>query len=597
MRERVRKTGLNIAFCFRLLYKANKKTTIFLLIVNLVNTLVPIAVLYMSRTIINSITEGFSIGINEVRIVSMIAIYFLMNITISFFEEYSHKISILAIQDLLKYINIEIMRKSASMDISYFDIPQLFDEVNISRDNAKQLHNIVFSLVKVLGSVIRLISTFVIAIQINTWFVIFIIASLIPKFFFSKKIELTSYAFEKKQAKDNRRVSYYYSLLFRRDAACEMRYYNFITFVKNSYLSLKMQVTSELNQFNNRNALYRFLLMLPPIAVETIVKIYTVVMIASKFFTVGDYTFVTGIYSSLNSSMDSIMSSIAMFEGYDQKISDFKKFFAYDGDDGVFGNTDIPMIKEIEFRNVCFTYPKSNTPTLHNLSFKITEGEKVMLVGENGAGKTTIVKLICGFYTEYEGLILINGIDIKKYRIETLRTHLSSVFQDFTTFSYTIRENVAFGCIECIKNDRKIIDCLKSADFRNNDFTNDNIDMYVNKEFDEDGIVLSGGQQQRLAIARAYMRDSQLVLMDEPNASLDPIAECELLEQFKKLYDHCMLLFISHRLSNSTLMDRILVLENGTVVEEGNHSELMLLQKRYYKMFSLQAEKYMPQKE
>ena len=121
--------------------------------------------------------------------------------------------------------------------------------------------------------------------------------------------------------------------------------------------------------------------------------------------------------------------------------------------------------------------------------------------------------------------------------------------------------------------------------------------MYVNKEFDEDGIVLSGGQQQRLAIARAYMRDSQLVLMDEPNASLDPIAECELLEQFKKLYDHCMLLFISHRLSNSTLMDRILVLENGTVVEEGNHSELMLLQKRYYKMFSLQAEKYMPQKE
>jgi len=355
--------------------------------------------------------------------------------------------------------------------------------------------------------------------------------------------------------------------------------------------SLHKKVILERNRFNNKNDVCKLALSLPSVIVQIIISINTIFKTAKRMLTVGDYTFITGIYSTLNSSIDDVMSSFAMFEGYSQKISDFKKYFAYD-DGASPGQEEIDEIKEIEFKNVSFIYPRSNEPTLKNVSFILRKGEKTMLVGKNGAGKTTIVKLICGFYTEYEGEILINGIELRNYDITKLRNQIASVFQDFNIYSLTIRENVAFGNIENLKNDECILECLNNSTFYHESFKDGNIDIFINKEFDENGIALSGGQQQKLAIARAYMRNPRLVLMDEPNAALDPIAERELLEQFDKLYTNCMLLFISHRLSNSARMDKILVLEDGHIIEEGAHKELMQNKGEYYRMFSLQSEKY-----
>lgn len=582
----------NVSFCFKLLYNANKKTFVFMLLINLLNTLLPIALLYMSKGIINSIVTEIGTQSAANSIIFMIIMYFVLNISVSFFSEYSNKITFVAMQDLLKHINIGIMSKSAAMDIAYFDIPKLYDDVNISRNNARQLQNIVFSVVSLIGSSIRLISSLIIAIGINVWFVLLVILALLPNYIFSKRVELLSYNFEKQQAKDQRRMGYYYSLMLRRDAACEMRYYGFISVIKGIYSDLQRTIVLNRNKFDNKNSFYSFLLDAPSTVAELIITIYTVIKISLNIFTVGDYTFITGIYSTLKSAIGTVLSNLAMFEGYDQRISDYKKYFALN-DDKDTSTLEIGEIREIEFKNVSFTYPKSDAPTINNLSFKLHDGEKVMLVGENGAGKTTIVKLICGFYPDYEGEILINGVEARKYNVDSLRKHMSSVFQDYVIYSYTVRENVAFGDIENINNDERIVDCLKLSGLESVNAFN-NIDIYVNKEFDESGVILSGGQQQRLAIARAYMRngDAQLVMMDEPNASLDPIAECELLERFKKLYADCMLLFISHRLSNAKLMDNILVLENGTIIEQGNHNELMKLNGQYNKMFSLQTEKY-----
>ena len=589
---RVRNFISNISFCFKLLYTANKKVFVLLALINLTMTIAPMILLFISRDIINSIVSGISgTGGSYTNVLLLIAFYFIMNIAVSFFTDYSAKISMLATQDLIKHINIRIMDKSTSMDISYFDIPQLFDEVNISRNNAKELHTMVFSLVDVLASIVQLIASLTIAISINPWFVLLVIAALLPKYLFSKKMELAAYSFDKAQSNDNRKLNYYYSLFFRKDSAREMRYYNFIPFILDNYLSLQKKVVFARNRFNNKNGLCKLLLTVPAIIVQIIISVFTIIKIARKVLTVGDYTLITGIYSALNGSIDSVMSSFAMFEGYNQKISDFKKYFAYD-DGASLGQKEIGKINEIEFRNVSFTYPKSSEPTLKNVSFTLHKGEKIMLVGKNGAGKTTIVKLICGFYSEYEGEILINGVDLRKYNIVKLRSQMASVFQDFTIYSLTIRENVAFGDIANIGDDGLILKCLNNSSFCHESFTDGNIELYVNKEFDENGIVLSGGQQQKLAIARAYMRNPQLVLMDEPNAALDPIAERELLEQFKELYADCMLLFISHRLSNSAGMDRILVMENGTITEQGTHKDLMQQKGEYYRMFSLQSEKY-----
>ena len=460
--DRVRNYISNILFCFKLLFFASKKVFVLLLLINLITTTSPMILLFIKRNIINNIVRGISDGYKN--IILLIVLYFILNISISFFTDYSTKISMLATQELIKYINIKIMDKSTSMDISYFDIPQLFDEVNISRNNAKELHTIIFSLVAIFASTVQLIVSFSIAIQINLWFVLMVIVVLIPKYLFSKKVELDAYNFDKSQMNDNRKLNYYYSLFFRKNSAREILYYDLMPLILDKYLSLHKKVILARNRFNNKNGVCKLVLTLPSVIVQIIISIYTIFKTAKKVLTVGDYTFITGIYTTLNNSIDDVMSSFAMFEGYSQKISDFNKYFAYD-DGASLGQEEIDEIKEIEFRNVSFIYPKSNEPTLKNVSFILRKGEKIMLVGKNGAGKTTIVKLICGFYTEYEGKILINGVDLRKYDTTKLRNQMASVFQDFNIYSLTIRENVAFGNMENIRNDECILECLNNSTF------------------------------------------------------------------------------------------------------------------------------------
>ncbi|MGC1371105.1 MAG: ATP-binding cassette domain-containing protein [Candidatus Sulfotelmatobacter sp.] len=251
-----------------------------------------------------------------------------------------------------------------------------------------------------------------------------------------------------------------------------------------------------------------------------------------------------------------------------------------------------PIRHGIEFRDVSFSYPGNSRLVLDQINFTLHTGERLALIGENGQGKTTIVKLITRLYDPTGGAILLDGIDLRDYQLEDLHREIGVIFQDFMRYEMTARENIAVGRIEELEN----TDLIKAA--ANKSMAHETIgrlpqgyDQMLGRRF-ESGVDISGGEWQKVALARAYLRDAQLLILDEPTASLDARSEFEVFHRFSELTAGKMALFISHRFSTVRSADRILVLENGKITEEGTHDQLASLGGRYAEMFEMQASSY-----
>jgi ATP-binding cassette subfamily B protein len=250
-----------------------------------------------------------------------------------------------------------------------------------------------------------------------------------------------------------------------------------------------------------------------------------------------------------------------------------------------------PIVRGFEFRNVSFRYPGSSRLVLNGLNFHLHPGERVALIGENGEGKTTIVKLITRLYDPTEGQVLLDGVDLKEYRLEDLYREIGVIFQDFMRYEMTARENIAVGRIEEI-DDLALLENAARKSLADAVIAKvGGYDQMLGRRF-ETGVDLSGGEWQKVALARAYLRDAQLLVLDEPTAALDARSEFEVFQRFAELTAGKMALFISHRFSTVRMADRIVVLENGKIAEEGSHDQLALLGGRYKEMFELQAASY-----
>jgi ATP-binding cassette subfamily B protein len=251
-----------------------------------------------------------------------------------------------------------------------------------------------------------------------------------------------------------------------------------------------------------------------------------------------------------------------------------------------------PIVRGFEFRNVSFRYPGSSRLVLNGLNFQLKPGERVALVGENGQGKTTIVKLMTRLYDPLEGQVLLDGVDLREYSLEDLYREIGVIFQDFTRYEMTARENIAVGQIEALTR----LEALQSAARKSMaaaaiERLPHNYEQMLGRRF-EGGVDLSGGEWQKVALARAYLRNAQLLILDEPTAALDARSEFEVFRRFAELTTGKTALFISHRFSTVRMADRVIVLENGKISEDGSHEELASLGGRYAEMFEMQAIHY-----
>lgn len=307
------------------------------------------------------------------------------------------------------------------------------------------------------------------------------------------------------------------------------------------------------------------------------------------------FTFMIGIIAGFSTWLSGLITTSGEMKR-DSLLTNKLRAFLEKEDTFNYGESEdirsLSLPLTVEFRNVTFTYPECETPTIKNLNFTLHAGEKLAFVGINGAGKTTIVKLLCGLYAPTEGEILVNGVNVKKINIDEYHKLIGCIFQDVRIFPLSISENIA--CVSDGEEDsEKLWKCLalsgldeKVASLPKKEKTS------LTKEIDEDGLMFSGGETQKLLFARVLYKDAPLLVLDEPTAALDPLAEADMYEKYHSLMKDKTSVFISHRLSSTKFCDRILLFEQGRIVEEGTHEKLLALSGKYAEMFTIQSQYY-----
>jgi ATP-binding cassette, subfamily B, bacterial len=323
--------------------------------------------------------------------------------------------------------------------------------------------------------------------------------------------------------------------------------------------------------------------------------VFILLQTVGGLITVGTLTFLAGSFSRMHSTLQGVMSRFSRIaEGalYLQDLFDFFEIKPTIVSRPAALPFPKPLRQGFAFENVGFKYPNSARWAIRNLSFTLHSGEKLALVGENGAGKTTLVKLLALLYEPVEGRILIDGIDIREYNIDDLRRNIGIIFQDYMRFQLKASENIAIGDIGAVENLAAIEEAAqKSLADKVVEELPEKYRQMLGKRF-ADGVELSGGQWQKIALARAYMRDAQLLILDEPTAALDARAEHEVFLRFSELIEGRTAVLISHRFSTVRMADRILFLENGSLLELGSHDELLAQNGKYAELFRLQAKGY-----
>lgn len=391
----------------------------------------------------------------------------------------------------------------------------------------------------------------------------------------------------------NRKYNYYFNLSNNEKLTKDMRLYNMSPLILS-----RVQHYNKINM-SNFAKFFRTLGIVNGIeslltALQTgIVYFYVAsrVLASKNKITLGSFTMYASSAISFTRTFDSLFRSLIDMKQVLEYLDPFVEFMQLPDANESSSKIKLEKVEKIEFKNVSFTYPKTNNLILDDVSFRINKGDKISIVGLNGAGKTTIIKLICRFYKPDSGTILINDIDINEYDYKSYLNELSIVFQDFKLFAYSISKNITGEDVGNPEDLNPIIDKVGLSEKIKE--LPKGIDTRLNKSFDEDGIELSGGQGQKVAIARALYKNSSLVILDEPTSALDPIAEAEIYEHFNDLVLDKTAIYISHRMSSSVFCDYILVLDGGKVVSFDTHSNLMKdTNSLYYKLFKTQSENY-----
>ncbi|MGN0447507.1 MAG: ABC transporter ATP-binding protein [Acutalibacteraceae bacterium] len=499
-----------------------------------------------------------------------------------------------ATKTVLKNLNNRIFSKAISLDVSCYENPEFYDKYQrATQILAWGWFDTVCSCVsQILGSVITLALVTGTVASIDPMYLLllfpavflFVIEAYIGKLFYERDREMT---------KNNRMKSYIQRTVFLKDFSKDMRTSNIFLVLMEKF---KNAIDGNL-LILKKYGVKLFLVSLFKSLFSDFIPIIGTYALAAYQFVVTKTMSITSfsvVLSSVTSLQGAIMSIPMQFEILGQGAFHFqnmKDFLEYECTVKS-GSLKCDEFESIEFKNVCFRYPTAEKNTLENVSFKIEKGETVALVGINGAGKSTIVKLLLRFYDVTEGEILYNGVNIKEYDLESLRHSFGVVFQDYKNFAVSVYENVM--CHECTAEEKiKAAEALKAGGIW------DKIsslpkggDTVLTKEFENDGIGLSGGENQKVSVARLFAKDFSLAVLDEPSSALDPIAEYKMYESLIEVTKGKTVLYISHRLSSAVLSSKIIVIGDGKVVETGSHQQLMEKGGLYCEMFTLQASSY-----
>jgi ATP-binding cassette, subfamily B, bacterial len=580
----------------RMVWECGPKTVVWSMVLRIALALTPVAILKVSYWLIQAVVNGYKfhtalptyfwwVVVLEFGLASLAAV---LSRGVGFCDS--------LLGDLyLQHISIRVMEHASQLDITAFENPDYYDRLERAKAQATDR----IAMIQMVGTLIQqVLTTLFLSLYIasfSAWLLLLLIAGTIPALLGESHFAFLGYAKNFMQTPLRRKMDYLRDVGGSKEAAKELKLFGLRDFLVGSFRGMANTIFDQNVDLSKRRLVAGSLLSL--LATAGYYSAYALVLldtIRGKFTVAGLAVLINAILQ-VSANLQQIFVNASGVADQALFLTDLLGFFAMEPTVKSKPNAikiPRPIRLGVEFRNVSFAYPGTTRLVLKDFNFYLRPGERVALIGENGQGKTTIVKLITRLYDPTEGQILIDGVDLRDYDMEDLCHEIGVIFQDFMRYEMTARDNIAVGRIE----ERDRLDKIQAAaEMSLADEVvarlSGGFDQQLGRRF-EGGVDLSGGEWQRMALARAYLRDAQMLILDEPTAALDARSEQEVFQRFAELTKGKMALLISHRFSTVKMTDRIVVLSHGVLTEEGTHEELIRHGGLYAEMFEMQAASY-----
>lgn len=577
-------------YSFRFVFKNSPFYAISLIITSFINTYKVYVTAALSKNLINLIAESLSVHRFNTQIIYV-------SVTLIAFEiflcVFSATIGYFSIKSSIKYSNnmtLFLCDLAYKLKFSFFDDSKNSDQAAQAKSDCQYVLNMYSSIVNFVFGCISFIVSLVICIKLNVFFAIVAVLVTLPNFFIQKKARVDNYEHEKELNFINRKLGYFNSIFWGREYYMESHLFDLKKFLFDNLTKYQDIRTEKQMRLTRKNTIRETCFIVLILLVNGIINLGIILLIIYKRLTVGDYSYYNTILNNLKNTTNNTVRLVNEIINCHTRINNFLAFVDEHVKTESAKKLPVPTeINSIEVKDLWFMYPNTNVYVLENVSFKINSNERIAFAGINGAGKTTLISLLLRYYTPTKGMILLNGINIEEYDIVQYRNLFSTMFQIPIMYYLTMRENIAISKVYAPPDEECIKDCLRKSEY---EFGLNNLDSELSKQFDSDGIIPSQGQLQKINLAKTIYRDANIVILDEPSASLDALSEHNIFSKMYELSENRIMILVSHRLSNLKSMDRIYYFENHTIVESGTHEDLLNLNGYYRKIYEIQASGY-----
>lgn len=579
-----------------MVWEASPRTVVAGIALRGIAAVVPVAVLVVARWIVDAVVAGAAArqGMTQ-QLWQLVALEFGLAALGSGVSRAIGFLNVILAEKYTRHVSLRLIEQASQLDLATYEDPAFHDRLERARVQATDRLVMIEAIARLVQQAITLASLCVGILVISPWILLNIVVWLVPTAIGEARLGGQVYALNFRHTPKRRELDYLRQLGASRESAKELKIFGLSPFLMRRYEQLSGEILDEVVALRRRSLGSMTLLSIIGSLGYYGAYAFAVYKAVTGDLSVGGLTFLAGAIGGTNRVIQDLFSTAVGISDQALYIRDMLAFFAIkpalrSGPNGL--KVPRPVRQGIEFRDVTFAYPGRPEPILRGTSFRIAPGERIALIGENGQGKTTIVKLMMRLYDPTGGQILLDGVDLREYDLDDLWHEIGVVFQDFARYDMTAADNIAVGRIER-REDRALIQeaARKSLASTVIDQLPRGYEQILGRRFDG-GVDLSGGEWQKLALARAYMRDAQLLILDEPTAALDAQAELDVFTRFGELTSGKMAVLISHRFSTVRMADRILVLKDGKIAEEGAHDQLIALGGGYATMYELQASRY-----
>ncbi|MGF1479505.1 MAG: ABC transporter ATP-binding protein [Cyanophyceae cyanobacterium] len=594
LRQKIQQS-LHLATALRLIWQSSSRWTLVRLVLLVLQGTLPVAALYLTKLIVDVVAASLTADQENFRQVGfLLLLAVVVNLLLSVCSSLSELVNAAQTERVTDYLETVLHAKSIEVDLEYYENPQYYDTLQRAQQEAPYRPTLILNhLVQVAQNSVALATMLGLLLSLYWGVAVVLFGAALPALSVRLKFAKTMYRVQRQWTSQQRQANYLSRILTGEAWAKEIRLFDLGSHFSQRCRRLRRQAYEERLVVLSKRAILTAVAQGFSTLLVFAVYVYVVFQTLSGVFQLGDLVLYYQVFQRGQTTLEGLLRGVSgLYEDnlFLTNLTEFLRLQPKVAEPAHPPPVPQPMTKGIVFEQVSFRYPRSTRQAINHVDMVIRPGEVVALVGENGSGKTTLVKLLCRLYEPTGGRIMLDGVDLRAFETKALRRQISVIFQDFVKYSLTARDNIGVGNLDATESDIVIAARRAGADDMITKLPHGYHTM-LGTQFAA-GEELSIGQWQKVALARAFLRDSQIVILDEPTSAMDPRAEAEVFDKFRQLLRNQAAVLISHRLSTVKMADTIYVMDRGKIVESGTHNQLMSLNRLYARLFTAQAQHY-----